>query len=92
MDTETKVYFEKLDQRLEAMGNGVASMEDRMAAKDDLQEIRDGLVMVLASKADLDEVNDNLSRKIDRLDARTDQDIRAIIKDIALLKQAQFGY
>ena len=60
--------------------NDFANMN--LATKDDLDELRSGLVSVLASKADVLEVKDIAQR----LDRRTDQDTRAIIKDVERIK------
>jgi|GEM_PF-3066314 len=71
MDAETKTYFEKFERRIQDFFiREMQALEHRLtselASKTDLQEMRDGLVAVLASKEALAMVNRNLSDKIDR--------------------------
>lgn len=90
MDRETKTYFERLEQKM----NGLVSKDDLkplaikddlkpFATKTDLSELRESLVAVLASKADVLDIKEELAD----LRKSTDQDIVATMKDVVMLKK-----
>ena len=58
---------------------------DNMATKSDLLNTRDEIMLAMATKADKSDISD-LKETIVSLDKRTDEDIRAVIKDVAQLK------
>lgn len=84
----TQEYFdEQLSSLATSIAHNMATKADlyelHEASKIDMQEIRDSLVGVMASKADVTEIKSML----ERIDRRTDEDVRATVKDVMQLKK-----
>ena len=72
------VFRIEFDGKLSEMRDGI-----RLEIRDKMSELRESIISVVATKSDIQEVK----QLIQRLSTRTDEDIRAVIKDVAILKE-----